>query len=198
MRAEHRARVQWSPRRVRQGLFDRKEVIAPAWLSDAIPQQEEGWSLVLRFDRTPLEQGNPTMAFVHFFVENAPHDRLRTGAVLRLFEELPGSLATVEILGRDWRAEHEHRVAAFPPEIREAHPHSIGHRREIFDSTLCGCFYCCAIFSPEEIDSWVDEVDDVGQTALCPSCGIDAVIGDRSGFAITPEFLATMHSHWFE
>ncbi len=30
-----------------------------------------------------------------------------------------------------------------------------------------------------------------------PRCGIDSVIGSRSGFPLTPEFLAGMKQHWF-
>ena len=45
---------------------------------------------------------------------------------------------------------------------------------------------------------WIgDEGLDKGQTGLCPHCGIDSVIGDRSGFPITGEFLAKMKSYWF-
>ncbi len=64
-------------------------------------------------------------------------------------------------------------------------------------SAQCGCFYCGAVFTPAEIKEWVDDHDDVGQTALCPQCDIDAVIGSKSGYAITPDFLAAMHTHWF-
>jgi len=64
-------------------------------------------------------------------------------------------------------------------------------------SLVCGCFYCCAVFPPGGIDEWVDEQDGEGQTALCPRCGIDSVIGDRAGFPITPEFLGRMNEYWF-
>jgi acetone carboxylase gamma subunit len=37
----------------------------------------------------------------------------------------------------------------------------------------------------------------MGTTALCPYCGIDSVIGDKSGFPITKEFLEKMYQHWF-
>jgi hypothetical protein len=62
---------------------------------------------------------------------------------------------------------------------------------------MCGCFYCCAVFTPERIVDWTDELGGEGQTALCPVCGIDSVIGDRSGFPISPEFLQRMKRHWF-
>jgi hypothetical protein len=78
-----------------------------------------------------------------------------------------------------------------------AHGHSIRHRDEVMASEFCGCFYCCAIFPPSEIKKWTDESASVGQTALCPQCGIDSVIGSESGYPFTPEFLASMNKRWF-
>jgi hypothetical protein len=37
----------------------------------------------------------------------------------------------------------------------------------------------------------------VGQTALCPRCGIDAVIGSASGYPITQDFLQRMRADCF-
>jgi NAD-dependent SIR2 family protein deacetylase len=67
------------------------------------------------------------------------------------------------------------------------------HRAELEKSHLCGCFYCMASFSSSKIQQWIDQE----QTALCPECEIDSVIGSASGFPITKEFLERMHAHWF-
>jgi len=76
--------------------------------------------------------------------------------------------------------------------------HSSNHRSEILASSVCGCFQCCARFSPQDIHEWVDEgPSGEGQTALCPKCGIDSVIGVRSGLDVSEEFLATMKAYWF-
>lgn len=94
--------------------------------------------------------------------------------------------------------DHEKRVAAFPPDVRQAHRHSANHRSEVLSSSLCGCFYCCSTFPPGAIKVWIDKDDrGVGATALCPKCGIDSVIGDRAGFPVSPEFLEQMKAHWF-
>jgi len=74
-----------------------------------------------------------------------------------------------------------------------AHKHSIGHRTELEASAICGCFYCLCTFAPTEIKEWIDD----GQTALCPHCPVDSVIGSASGYPITPEFLRRMHDYWF-
>lgn len=98
----------------------------------------------------------------------------------------------------NWQDDHKHRVAAFPKEIRLAHEHSARHRAEIVSSESCGCFYCCSVFPPDRITEWIDDdPEGLGQTALCPHCGIDSVIGDRSGFEINPEFLRRMKTYWF-
>lgn len=83
--------------------------------------------------------------------------------------------------------------ARMPDEVRAAHDHSSRHRKEVLDSKECGCFYCGAIFSSSEIMDWVDG----GQTALCPKCGIDSVIGSHSGFPVTKDFLNQMNRYWF-
>lgn len=79
------------------------------------------------------------------------------------------------------------------PDYIRAHRHSIRHRAELMASELCGCFYCCAIFPPDQIQIWIDD----GQTALCPHCPVDSVIGSASSYPITVEFLARMKKHWF-
>jgi len=97
-----------------------------------------------------------------------------------------------------WEEDHQARVAAFPSDVREAHRHSSQHREEILRSTSCGCFHCCEAFSPQSIDEWIDEDESgVGQTAMCPQCGVDSVLGDASGFPLERSFLERMKEHWF-
>jgi hypothetical protein len=81
--------------------------------------------------------------------------------------------------------------------IIAAHRHSSHHRDELARSTSCGCFYCLRSFSPAAITEWTDEVAGVGQTAICPRCGIDSVIGNASGYSLDRAFLERMHAHWF-
>lgn len=76
-----------------------------------------------------------------------------------------------------------------------AHRHSSKHRAEIEQSEICTCFSCCKSFSGSDIDQWLDDGDG---TALCPKCGIDAVVGSASGFPVlNAEFIHAMHEHWF-
>ena len=81
----------------------------------------------------------------------------------------------------------------------EAHKFSNNHMEQLKKDLVCGCFYCCKLFSPSEISEWIIADNDCDRfgTAICPYCGIDSVIGESSGFPITEEFLEQMRKHWF-
>ena len=82
--------------------------------------------------------------------------------------------------------------------LRQAHKHSIHHRAEIETSQLCGCFHCRATYPPSAITEWTDtQKPKPEQTAMCPECGIDAVLGDKSGFDVEGKFLRAMQRRWF-
>lgn len=76
---------------------------------------------------------------------------------------------------------------------KPAHKHSRHNREEIEKSTKCGCFFCRATFEPKAIYTYVEG----GSTAVCPNCGVDAIIGDIAGFELSEEFLVAMFRQWF-
>lgn len=79
-----------------------------------------------------------------------------------------------------------------------AQRHAVRNREEIERSHLCGCFHCAAIFRPGSILAWRrDGPGPRPDTARCPQCGIDAVIGAASGLPIKPDFLRRMQRHWY-
>lgn len=55
-------------------------------------------------------------------------------------------------------------------------------------------------FAPTEIKEWVDIRGDgeLGVTALCPHCGIDAVLPENDTIAIAPPLLDAMRAYWFK
>ena len=64
-------------------------------------------------------------------------------------------------------------------DVIEVHKGCSNHRERVLAAERCGCFYCCSEFEPSAITNWVDPPSDdmqSGNTALCPKCGIDAVI----------------------
>lgn len=50
------------------------------------------------------------------------------------------------------------------------------HRKQLLISEVAVCFYCFAEFPPSAVSEWCDG-DEPGQTAICPCCGVDAVVG---------------------
>lgn len=82
--------------------------------------------------------------------------------------------------------------------LEAAHKHSIFNKKEILKSDLCCCFYCLKNFKSNEIAEWTDTDNSKDETALCPLCEIDSVIGDKSGFPVTDKiFLNDMYSFYF-
>lgn len=75
-----------------------------------------------------------------------------------------------------------------------AHQFAANHKEQLLSDKKCGCFYCLSIFEPKEITEWIN--DERG-TAICPYCGIDAVIGESSKYPITKDFLKAMKQYWF-
>jgi hypothetical protein len=80
-------------------------------------------------------------------------------------------------------------------DYRAIYKHTSHHREEIERSEFCGCFHCLQAFKPSQLeeDHWTDD----GTTALCPLCGMDAVIGSAAGWDITVEFLEEMQEYAF-
>ena len=88
--------------------------------------------------------------------------------------------------------------AVFKSKTRAAIRAATNNREKLKESEKCGCYYCGQIFSPDEIVEWCPELDPEEEvTAICPYCGIDSVIPDKSGLPLTPEFLEAMHKVWF-
>ena len=102
-------------------------------------------------------------------------------------------------------------MSASPVNPARVVAHSFQNRAEVERSESCACFHCFARFTPAEIRYWTDSDDPdygdwgpaepdfvryPGQTATCPSCKVDSVIGSASGYALTDEFLRSLHEHW--
>ena len=98
-----------------------------------------------------------------------------------------------------------------PVSLSHAVAHSFQNRAEVERSDLCACFYCFARFPPADIRYWTDSNDPdwgdlgpeepdfvryPGQTATCPFCEVDSVIGSASGYALTSDFLRSLHDYW--
>jgi len=81
------------------------------------------------------------------------------------------------------------------PDYIRAHRYSIRNRESAMNSDICGCFHCLKTFPPSEVGLWIcDEGED---TAMCPECMTDSVIGPAAGFPIDEKLLKSMRRHWF-
>lgn len=73
------------------------------------------------------------------------------------------------------------------------------HRYDLLNCNECGCYYCLSIFSPKEITEWCDtNASGIGLTAICPRCGVDAVIGARASDHVDPNYLQELRREGFD
>ncbi len=73
------------------------------------------------------------------------------------------------------------------------HRESYSNREILEESTECGCFHCKKIYDPIEIVEWSGGRNGIGnETAACPYCGMESVIGNAS-IPICAEMLNDMH-----
>jgi len=81
------------------------------------------------------------------------------------------------------------------------HKESGWHEDTIKKSNICGCFNCFHIFSPNEINEWVNEDPKcprgAGKTAICPNCGIDSVLPESKNYELNIGLLKKMHYKYF-
>ena len=61
---------------------------------------------------------------------------------------------------------------------------------------LCGCISCINTFNKHQISYWI--FGELGDTAICPYCYEESVIGEKSGLPITAEFLTNMNEYWYK
>lgn len=73
---------------------------------------------------------------------------------------------------------------------KELHRKTRLHKSKLYEDRVCGCFSCLEVFSVDSIEEWTDE----GKTALCPKCGVDAVL---AGSYVSATVLETLHSLFF-
>lgn len=83
---------------------------------------------------------------------------------------------------------------SFHDDLLRAYRRCSNHRRQLELDQRCGCFSCLTIFHPDRIRNWIPDAQD--ETAICPYCNSDSVLGESSGFPITPEFLGAMKEFW--
>ena len=66
------------------------------------------------------------------------------------------------------------------------------NKTRIASSRQAGCYHCCKIYPAESVTLFTDN----GQTAICPECGVDSVLGSASGIELTVENLEKINKEW--
>jgi TPR repeat protein len=77
------------------------------------------------------------------------------------------------------------------PRLAEIRQHAVNNDIEILKSVNCSCFFCRQTYSARKVSDWI--TDERGVTAICPECGMDAVVGDAAGFALDRETLKALN-----
>lgn len=70
---------------------------------------------------------------------------------------------------------------------------SSNNRQTIAISDRCYCFHCKASMDHSEITDFLED----GQTAICPHCGVDAILPDYIDENINEDVVSQMHDYWF-
>ena len=78
---------------------------------------------------------------------------------------------------------------------RSYHSHTLRNRLEIESSEYCHCIGCCKSYPASLVGDFIK--DGNGETALCPYCGTDAVIGDGCGLELNQDIMSALNKIWF-
>ena len=75
------------------------------------------------------------------------------------------------------------------------HQYSVSNQENVFSSNRCGCFFCQKIFDGNLVSEHYIN-DQNGKTAICPLCGVDAILPDNK-VDLSTKLLEDMHKVWF-
>lgn len=88
------------------------------------------------------------------------------------------------------------RTTAEDLRLMRLHMNTVGNGARVRAANLCGCFHCRESFPSAEVTRFVPEQGG-GETALCPRCGVDAVLTNLDGEPLTGVLLEEMHERFF-
>jgi hypothetical protein len=79
--------------------------------------------------------------------------------------------------------------------LSSLHSRASNNEIEILHSKTCSCFFCRQTYSAREVNDWIN--DKRGVTAICPECGVDAVIGDGGGEPLSKDVLKELNLAYY-
>ena len=77
--------VKWIGKKTKS-LPTGKQYITISKFNEDLNWSKEAWSIVLEFEISAKQQGNPSKAKAHFLMDNAPQNRLSNGNQFQLYE----------------------------------------------------------------------------------------------------------------
>ena len=78
-------------------------------------------------------------------------------------------------------------------QMERLHAYCMGNRELIARANRCYCFYCKAEMDKSEIVDYLEQEN----TAICPKCGVDAILPDSVREPINKTLLTQLHDYWF-
>ena len=144
-------------------------------------------------DQVDARSDQPNAKVRQIFVE------VRTASNLKfVFQFGPESELMPEVIGSFYHEGQMQLARSYDFDAWAAHKFSSKHKNLVLDSGICGCFCCITMFPPAKVEKWIDEDErGDGMTAMCPNCGIDAVLPSNCGYPVTLAFLERMAHVWF-
>jgi predicted Zn-ribbon and HTH transcriptional regulator len=79
-------------------------------------------------------------------------------------------------------------------DLKKAHKYTYDNGYLLFAKQECVCIYCGERFSSDEIK---EHSYSKTRQALCPICGIDAIVGEVAGYKLTDKFIEAMYEYFF-
>jgi hypothetical protein len=110
------------------------------------------------------------------------------------FESIPLMRAIIDLIYSIQRRERWRKLPATVRKKISEYPSTTHNRQVLKESDVCGCISCLQIFPSEKIVDWRDTYESsTGETALCPYCGDDSVVGSASGVPINRKRLSELN-----
>lgn len=78
-------------------------------------------------------------------------------------------------------------------QLKRLHAYSSHNQNLIATANQCYCFYCKRSMNKNDIKDYTDD----GQTAICPTCGVDAIIPDSIEESLDDAVIQEMNEYWF-
>lgn len=73
--------------------------------------------------------------------------------------------------------------------------HTKGNENDILHSKKCSCLFCRQTYGARMVSDWSNEGNKI--SAVCPECGMTAVVGDASGYSFNHDELKKLNETFF-